>query len=117
MPELWIDAATAAVMKDVEASGFLMDKALGRTVDLVLSRDGVSQASQNVLVVLEPRASTDRGEGADLVESRGEFQKEPPFNVEKDDIFTLMPEGAPGTITAVLMDTEAFIRAAFELEQ
>lgn len=117
MPEDWIDPATAAVLKDVEVSGFRMEKALGRTTDLVLRRDGINQAAQNVLVVLEPRASTQGTQVIDLVEGRGEFQKEPPFNVQVDDRFTLMPEDMPGTITAVLQDTEAFVRAAFELEQ
>jgi hypothetical protein len=117
MPELWIDDATAAEMKDLESSFFLMDKQLGRTVDLVLRRDGANQTAQKVLVVLEPVARDDRSQAARLVEARGEFQKEPPFNVQVEDRFTLMPENMPGHITAVLQDSEAFIRAAFVLEQ
>lgn len=126
MVESFIEAGVAADILDLEKRAFATDLALGKVVSLVLYRDteqdatAVEQAPQTVLVVLLSRPGTSRfnreqSDLSDIILQQGEFQKFAPFNVQKDDRFTL--DGIAGKILAIFpQDTRGVVRAAFELE-
>lgn len=127
MPELWIDTATADLLKDVAKSEFLMDKQVGQTLSLTLWRDDEGDGSavaigpQDILVVVPEGGSTRRGAAAQITTNTGELRKEAPFNVKNGDRFTL-PETFAGLggvscyVSEPPVDVGPYISAPFVAE-
>ncbi len=122
MVQPYISEATAASIGVARQRLFATSKLLGRTVSLTLWRDSETDgtaeevAPQEVLIVMAGReASTNQNAGAQVVLADGELRKEPPFDVQEDDRFTL-PEGLHGRITVAPIIGTSYVRAPFSLE-
>jgi hypothetical protein len=123
MIDSYLSTAQATEFKTViKPRLFATSKAIGNTQTVTFHRDAddgsdIAIGPYSVLVVMTNRAPQDQ-RGQPLASSTlfGEFRKEPPFDVRKDDRFCLTG-GACGRVETAPLTDIAFIRAPFVLER
>jgi hypothetical protein len=123
MIESYLSTAQATEFKTVTKPRlFATSKAIGNTQSITFHRDAddgsdIAVGPYDVLITMAGRAAQDQ-RGQPLASSSlfGEFRKEPPFPVHKDDRFCL-GDGACGHVETAPIADVAFIRAPFILER
>lgn len=122
MADSYVSEALADTILEAKKRAFATSKQLGDTIWLTLWRDTandttISVAPQRVLRIMANRVGRQIQEpAAGFTAVDGEFRKDPPFDVQRGDRFT-MPDGASGQITQAPISGPVFISAPFSLER